>query len=104
MVVDYKLNSFQELVEVMNLKTRYTELIEDSSISVPKKYKILNTDSARWCIEKLLVFNKKSKAIEELEQVCYNFIDVSSYISLSHIFKQHEQGVLDASPTQKSAA
>jgi len=95
-------NSFHELVDILNLKTEYSELIEINKLSIPKKYKQLNYESAEWCIEKLSVFNKKNKAVEDLEQVCYNYIDLSSYISLSNILNQHEQGVLDASPSQKS--
>lgn len=96
MVIDYKLNSFQELVEILNLKSKYIELVEENKVSVPKKYRELNYDTAQWCIDKLHVFNKKTKAIEDIEQVCFSFIDISSYISLSNILKQHETGVLDA--------
>lgn len=109
MAKDLKLNnylhsSFHELVDILNLKTEYSEIIENSNISIPKKYKQLNYESAEWCVEKLSLFNKNSKDIDKLEQICFNYIDLSSYISLSNIFQQHEQGVLDASSTQEQAA
>lgn len=100
----YLHSSFHELVDILNLKTEFSEIVETNNISIPKKFRHLNYESATWCIDKLSVFNKKTKIVEQLEQICFNYIDLSSYISLSNILQQHEQGVLDASPTQKQTA
>ena len=84
------MTSFSELVEIMNLKFKYEYIIDQNKFSIPKKYRSLSNDSAAWCIEKISVFNKKNKAIDEIKTVCLDFLERSANIRYVSIMEEYD--------------
>lgn len=85
-----KMTSFHELVEVMNLKTRYEEMISENKLSVPKKYKCLSTESANWCLDKIDVFNKKQSVVKDIKSLCLEYIERGADIRFASIIHDSE--------------
>jgi hypothetical protein len=99
------MTSFTELVEVMNLKTRYEDIINSSKLSVPKKYKGLSTESANWCIQKIDVFNKKHPSTNDIKSLCLDYLERGANIRLAAVIEQHDLKEWDyASSTQEQAS
>lgn len=99
------MNSFSEMVEVLNLKFKYEELILNNKFSIPKKYKSLDNDSAAWCIEKIAVFNKKNKAVNEIKAVCFDYLERAANIKMAAIMVEYNMKENDdASSPQKQAS
>lgn len=98
-------SSFSELVEVMNLKTKYEEMITNHKLSVPKKYKALSTETATWCIHKLDIFNKKPKIVDEIKAMCLDYLERGANIRLAAVIEQYELKEYDyASSTQEQTS
>lgn len=71
-----KKTSFSTMVDVINKKTEYDELVHESGLSIPKKYLELNTTSAEWCIQKLRVFNSQHPRKDHLIDLCKEYLSL----------------------------
>lgn len=81
---------FYELVEILEIGYKYECLVEDNKLSVPKKYRGLNDETAHWCIDKLKVFNKKNPALKEVNQLCFTYLEKKAKLNLNMIVASHE--------------
>ena len=68
-------SSFTTMVDIINKKTEYEELIHEG-FSIPKKYSELDIKSAQWCLKKIHVFNSHHSKKDELINICKRYIEL----------------------------